>query len=150
MPGASASKFEAMGPVRVDIAPVLMVVLVMPGDPVAAAHAALVAASGRTAAVALVAGAIATAPAVTTAHAPAQATRRAKAPFRLVCIASPSFQLLIISPVPTIPTFVWSRVVTVVVELHGDRSRPPSASVTPRTTSGGRSPGGLGPRRAVP
>src|SRR6516162_9162089 len=103
MPGASDSKFEAMGPVSVDIAPVLMVVLVIPGDPVAAAHAALVAASGRAAAVALAAGTITTAPAVTTAHAPAQATRRANAPFRLVCIASPSFQLLIASPVPDHP-----------------------------------------------
>src|SRR6516162_4032121 len=96
MPGTSDSKLEAIGPVRVDIAPVLIVVGVTPGEPVAAAHAALVAASGRTAAVALADGTI-TAPAATTEHAPALAARRAM-PFRLVFIASPSFQLIIKFP----------------------------------------------------
>jgi hypothetical protein len=32
MPGTRDSKFEAIGPVRVDMAPVLMVVAVTPGD----------------------------------------------------------------------------------------------------------------------
>src|SRR6516165_4784536 len=106
MPGTSDSKLEAIGPVRVDMAPVLMVVGVTPGEPVAAAHAALWAASGRTAAVALADGTLTTAPAATTAHAPALAARRPMTPFRLVFIASPSFQLVITLPRSGYPVLV--------------------------------------------
>src|SRR3974390_561874 len=96
MPGTSDSKFEAIGPVSVDIAPVLMVLDVTPGEPVAAAHAALVCAAGRTAAVALVAGTITTAPAAMTVHATAPAARRVTAPLPLVFIASPSLRLVLL------------------------------------------------------
>src|SRR6202035_848077 len=98
MPGASDSKFDAIGPVRVDMAPVLIVVAVTPGDLFAAAHAALVAASGRTAAVALDAGPIRTAPAATIRNAQAPVVARATAPFPLVRIASPLFQPVISYP----------------------------------------------------
>jgi len=97
MPGTSDSKFEAIGPVKVDIAPVLIVVAVTPGDWFAAAHAPL-AASGRTAAVALVAGTVRTVPAAMISRAHALVVARANVPPCLVFMASPSFQPVIISP----------------------------------------------------